>query len=196
MRWIKRRGTHLFIQTLGAVFQVLRLGSYHFPVIVFTDSRRPMQNRPVKLIDWNQSLGTILVAALFWALTGYAIYDPSVFKEDDRPFFLVVIFIGPFLGAWALWRTVFWLEIGPSLCFQRIFGQRKYDWGQVRHLHLDHDTTRFLLGLIKITNRYIEFTVEENGAAKVHRFRVTKSSFPKVAGQILLYRPDLIDTAT
>jgi hypothetical protein len=196
MRRIKRRGTHRFIQTLGAVFQVLRLGIRDFPVIVLMDSRCPMHNRPVKLIDWNQSLGTILVAALFWTLTGYAIYDPSVFKEDDRPLFIVVIFIGPFLGAWALWRTVFWLEIGPSLCFQRIFGQRKYDWGQVRHLHLDHDTTRFLLGLIKITNRYIEFTVEENGAAKVHRFRVTKSSFPKVAGQILLYRPDLIDTAT
>jgi len=154
------------------------------------------RERYIRLYDWNQSIGCLLVTILFFGVALAGILDPHFFgpKEDWKYF--VVIFVGPVVGSWSLWRTVFWIDLGPMVSFQRIFGKRTHHWSELTHLHLDTEVTRYALGLVKITNHYLEFTASVNQKTLSHRLRVTPKSLPAVMHHILSNRPDLINNAT
>ena len=150
----------------------------------------------IRLYDWNQSIGCLLVAILSFGVALAGIFDPDFFGPSEGWKYFVVIFVGPVVGSWSLWRTVFWIDLGTMISFQRIFGRRVHHWNELTHLHLDTEVTRYALGLVKITNHYLEFTALVNETPLSHRLRVTPKSLPVVMHHILSNRPDLINKAT
>lgn len=145
----------------------------------------------IRLTDWNSVIGTVMISGLFITLSAYSVIDPSFF-DDDRIMAMIIPYIGPVIAAGALYRLVFYVEIGPQLAFLRLFGRRTYNWEDLKAVSKQCVTKRYLFGLVRLKHEYLIFALTKDGEDQYHSYRIPKKHTEALVQAIQQYAPQII----
>jgi hypothetical protein len=147
---------------------------------------------PVRLKDWNSSLGVVALTILTAWFSIYAFTHPDFLTEtgeDRRILMRMLPYVGPLVALFYLYKQVWFLEIGDKIGFQRSFGKKTYDWQDLKGVSVEFLKKRVLF--VPVTHEFLCFSLKGERGTEFHSYRVTKKSKAQVFGLIELHAPTI-----
>jgi len=147
---------------------------------------------PVRLKDWNSSLGVLVLAILAGWFSVYAFTHPDFLAEtgEDRRILMKMLpYVGPLVALFYLYKQVWFLEIGERISFQRSFGKKTYSWQDLKGVSVEILKKRVLF--VPVTHEYLRFSLKGERGTEFHSYRVTKKSKEQVLGLVGQHSPSI-----
>jgi hypothetical protein len=145
---------------------------------------------PVRLKDWNSSLGVAMLTIITGWFSIYAFTNPEFLAEtgeDRRILIRMLPYVGPLIAVFYLYKQVWFLEIGDKISFQRSFGKKTYNWDDLKSVSVEILKKRVLF--VPVTHEFLQFSLKGQGGTEFHTYRVTRKSKEQVFELIRRHSP-------